>query len=578
MRCLSRISNIGVELPSAAVIEREGTVRLVKLTCRLALMVLLLTSGTLSTFSQDAAPSPTPSDEELRLREEKRLLELKRDIEQAKKAIRDAQPESPTPSVTPLAGDTTLDQNVKIEAEMVSYKAMSEAVFIVSEELKGKIAAELERPINKLDAAIKKETDEKIKGKLSAEKRRLEVPNLAIYDSQVVKDWRFYQALFPAFDGQVKDIVNRYANLLCPMVDVSPEFKAIFCEPDNSPRPFAESSEVTAQLLPAAIPTAFAAGTNLLKTFIDLVALFRTDTKIDGKAVTIEESALVAEIFRMLKTKYEADGEEINLYYPEVFHPRVMSATNGNTYSSTITTIGTLFLAKTEADKIIAARNETKKRLLESIKDKSDKRDKLVEELDKVQVLLAELRNLSIALTAEDDPVVKKRIRAEIAEVKVKLDKMEPPTVLQTNIDALDEEMLPTQEGVKAINDVVKRLTALNERFQSFVDEFVKVDANAVNALALLIKSEDIEHALPEGNSYWLEIKSVTAGGNNRTRKNLLRYFAGAKLDHSGGVVLEYTLYRRTGSVIYSDKLSYYEGYVEPKKIKDRTKFRDPED
>lgn len=44
-------------------------------------------------------------------------------------------------------------------------------------------------------------------------------------------------------------------------------------------------------------------------------------------------------------------------------------------------------------------------------------------------------------------------------------------------------------------------------------------------------------------------------------------------MDHSGGVILEYTLYKRSGAVIYSDKLSYYEGYVEPKKI---VKLKDP--
>jgi len=70
------------------------------------------------------------------------------------------------------------------------------------------------------------------------------------------------------------------------------------------------------------------------------------------------------------------------------------------------------------------------------------------------------------------------------------------------------------------------------------------------------------------------EIKSVSSGGNNRTRKNLLRFFTGAKLDHSGGVIIEYTLYENSGAVVYSDKLSIYEGYVEPKKIRGTKAFK----
>src|SRR5581483_1671556 len=85
--------------------------------------------------------------------------------------------------------------------------------------------------------------------------------------------------------------------------------------------------------------------------------------------------------------------------------------------------------------------------------------------------------------------------------------------------------------------------------------------------LALLVRSEDIDNAMREETSYWVEIQSVTAGGNNRTQKNLLRYFSGPKIDHSGGVVVEYALYNKAGQVIYSDKVSCYEGYVEPKKI-----------
>lgn len=500
-------------------------------------------------------PTPTPTEEELRLQEEKRLIELRRDIEQAKKAIRDAQPKEeepaapPAPSATPLAGDTTLE-NVKLESEMVAYKAMSEAADLISKQIKNK--------------------------KGSAK-------NIAIYDAQVVKDWRFYRALFPAFEGQVLDIKAQYKALLCqtPSIaaDVDDSFKETFCKKaDENQKAVGDVRTLGNQKAlggVAAIQTAFGAGTNLLKSFIDLAALFRTDTKIQGNAFTIDESALVAEIFRALKNDYTS----ITLYYPEVFPPRVKEEDP----SETVTIIGDLFIYKTMADSVIKMKNERKDELVKKMDAPSKEKAKLEEEQAPLKKIDERLKNLTASLAAEKNPAVKRKIRAEIARVTTELATLLTPDgplnetledvlkrklgELEAKIKKLEEQLKPLQAEVKEIDADVKRLTRVNERFLSFVDEFVKVGSNGVNALALFIKSEDIQKTMADTESYWLEIKSVTAGGNNRVRKNLLRYFTGAKLDHSGGVIIEYALYDKTGAVVYSDKLSVYGGYVEPKKI-----------
>src|SRR6266566_2536756 len=123
------------------------------------------------------APTPTPSEEELKLQQQKRLLELQRDIEQARKAIRDAQPqpEKPAaPTATPLSGDTTLT-DVKLEPEIVSYKAMSEAAKIISTEVKTSIDNELASEKQYFDDKINKERSVEKKEKLQAERLRLDI-------------------------------------------------------------------------------------------------------------------------------------------------------------------------------------------------------------------------------------------------------------------------------------------------------------------------------------------------------------------------------------------------------------------
>lgn len=521
------------------------------------LFLILLVSCPTGTYAQSTAttpaPTPTPSEEELRLLEEKRLTELRRDIELAKKAIRDAQPEEPeepappAPSATPLAGDTTLE-NVKLEPEMVSYRAMSDAADTISREIRGKIGS---------------------------------AQNIAIYDAQVVRDWRFYKALFPAFQGQVNDLSSRYRTALC---NIAREFPAekfvsdvyIVGNCPGLPHP--------AGISPASIQTAFAAGTNLLKSFVDLTALFRTETKIQGVSFTIEESALVAELFRALRNQYGTGEDKVRLYYPEVFPPRLSSDPQNPDPSSIVVVIGSLFLDKAEADDAIAKMSNAIDALNKKLKEPSELKGQLEAQLSRIQSLDKKVKNLKLALAAETNPAVRKILLGELGAARAELASLGAPTdaslklkveELKAGIKEQSDAIGPLEATVKQLQAHIKLLTGLNTRFLAFVDESVKVGANGTSPLATFIKSQDLDRAMPDPESYWLEIKSVSAGGNNRTRKNLLWYFTGARLDHSGGVIVEYTLYDNTGAVVYSDKLSVYGGYVEPKVIRNRDKFKD---
>lgn len=522
-----------------------------------ACLLTLLVAGNLSlSAAQTATASPTPSDEELRLQEEKRLLDLQKAIAEDKKAIRDAQPTpASTPAITPLAGDTTLSEGVRLETEMVSYAAMSQIAAAISRELKTEL---LGNPHS----------------------------TIAVYDAQVIKDWRFYQALRPAFQRQVEDLVATYRALLCEHKLADKEFKSsALC---GNERIGSFSARVNVETFLPTVPTAFSAGAGLLKSFIDFAALFRTDTKIEGKAVTIEQTALVAEVFRALKNEFDCRSKAygvdpsqpgkpgttiscekrgLDLYYPGQFPPRLDP---GDTQSTTVAKIGLLYLYKEEADKIIKRLNEEKKANLEKIKPDLEEKSKLQAELNEVENLTEKRDNLMKAIANEQMPAFKKKLLNALSEVEVELAKHKySAQELKELIKPHDENINDVRKKNKEIDDQIRPLTEINDRFQVFIDQFVKVDeGKGINALALFVKAEDIDAIMNKDESYWLEIKSASAGGNNRTRKNLIWFFTGARIDHSGGAILEYTLYDKEGKVVLADKLSYYKGYLEPKKIR----------
>jgi hypothetical protein len=507
---------------------------------------VLLTFGKAnSALAQTATPTPTPSEEQQQLQKEKDLLDLKKAIEVDKQAIRDAQPKA---SATPLSGDTTLTEGVRLETEIVSYKAMAEAAKSLSKEIHTKFGG---------------------------------ATAIAIYDGQTIKDWRFYQALFPAFEGYVKDLRQRYLDVFCADPDTEAKIKTVYCPGGNPLRQANYDNLRAAEVIPPAmVNEAFAAGSTFLKSFIDLAALFRTDTKIEGKTVTIEQNALIAEVLRCLRNEYgnPAAPNHFDLYNPGMFPPRKNAVT-----SATVKIVGELFLFKKEADLLIKLKNGRKPAAQLQLDQDTAKLKEYQDKLDQLEPMLERIKNLNVALANTHNSLIKKNIRAEIAKLSVQLGALtdQDPDKLKAQIKALEPIILADKTPIKVIDATVKTLTDINDRFQSFVDEFLKVGPNGMNALALFIKSEDLDQIMRDATSYWLEIRSVTAGGNNRTRKNLIWFFAGARVDHSGGVVLEYTLYDGTGAVVYSDKLSHYEGYVEPKKIMQKpakgAKFEDPQ-
>jgi hypothetical protein len=495
----------------------------VSLATRLIMVAVFLSASgaALNLRAQDAAPSPsasptpTPTAEEQRLIDENTLLTLQKTNAELRKGIRDAQVK---PTATPLGGTATVDTS--IEVEMMSYDALSGVAKKVGDEI------------------LDKAPDAKV---------------IAVYSAADIKDWRFYKSTSPAFAGRMETLKSQYQS------SVNPPGAGL-----------------------APLVGAFEAGTTALSSFVDLLAFFRSDVEIKGKDVTIARRPLVNEVLRALRNS----DDELVLLNPAEFPPQLIDPTTHLPFESpTLVKLGELYILKAKADKLISNLKELaiKEAKVKEMGETSAKNTatiaanlEAIKPIDKsLAVMKAKLNKL------KPNSAKAKALQARIAEATEARKKLtdENAKLTQKNVDiAADVATLTARIAIlkgltNGITATVEDLMALNEQFLAFVADFVKVDASTgTNPLTVFVKAENLDKAMEDPESYWVEINVDKAGGNNRVRKNLIRFLTGPKVDHSGGIVIDYTLYDKTGTVIYSDKLSLYRGYLEPKKIQTKKK------
>lgn len=520
-----------------------------------ALFILFLGLGN-SIHAQETTPSPTPESEELRklkeqneiLEQEKIAAELERDKAKAGKEELDAN--FPQPSATPLEGKTEVDDGVKIETEMVAYLSVSQAA-------------------NRIVA------DMKSKGQIST------INGVAIYNDRDIKSLLGYMAI----TSQLKLMQDEYNNLL-----VSPAGGG------GAPR----STMGAARFIPGALTIA----RSVLGSFIDLIALFRTDTTVKGLSFNVEEAALVSEVFRALRSPATtpcvtptpttanptptptADcggyGSAIKLYYPAVVPPNI-------TVDKQFVILGkieALYVRKAEAEDLIARIEETEKSLKEAkgdIKALEARPAQIDKELgrinDEIKIYLA----CRFPGCAERVAELRSRRAALITEKRENAGKLqaarELKAQLEQDLDTLYAGIKPAGGLRRQKEESVNRLKALNTQFNKLSDELIKVDGGTgINALTAYLQAENLKDALCDesandnapkcDNSYFLQLKVVSAGGNNRIRRNLIRdVFKGADISHSGGAIVEYLLYDMNGRSTASNTFTVYKDYIKAKKI-----------
>lgn len=490
---------------------------------RMLTVIILVLAGSYVALAQEQtptpAPTPTPSAAETRLTEENKILELEKKNAELKKGIREAQPQ---PSATPLEGKTTLDDNVVLEVQMVSYEAMSDVSDSIAQEVRKKF------PHKSI--------------------------TIGIFNPQEVADWSKYRQARPVLELRVEGLKNRYVALLKKYDDAG--------KSDSSKRlsDLLKSSGQNELLGMMEVTTGLEGAGNALRGIADVLAIFRTDTEIKGKTVSPDESALVAEIFRALRAKF---GDDIKLYYPQVFTPNslvgdcgtpAVDGSNGGAQkfcSPTLQLISELYGQREAADIKLLDMHKVQAGIEKSNEQKAQA-EKRIKEIN------AEAEKLQAQLKKATKPKQKKGIRLKLKQLaKDKTEAEAAKAQAELQLTVLGERKF-----------YLEQLQALNEQCDKFIADLTKDDEKTGRSqLALFLKGENLAEAFKDSDSYLLEIKSVAAGGNNRTRKNLLRYFTGAKVDHSGGIIVEWELFDKSALSIEGGKVQLYAGYKTPKEI-----------
>lgn len=533
--------------------------------------------------SPTPAPTPTPDEETLRLEREKAQATLRKEKAEADKAAAEARKAElealfPKPTSSPLEGKTTVEGAV-IESQMVSYVSMARAA-------------------NRIVDAINSRSSVKDSMK-----------NLAIYNERDIGLLLSYKTA----RSQVEVTRQGYCTILTPAATGN--------QPGNPPIELCPTPTPTPPTTPTLTPDAqpaipavapLLAARSFLGGFIDATSLLRTNVEIKGQTFAIDEGPLVAEVFRAARRSTGGLGA-VSLYYPHVFPPKIDLSTG----SRLLAELERLRRLRTVSEKIAADLVEAEKGL-EEVKAN-------IEQLDgQINQALPRRINESVAASAN---IIKANCRGLVGEVNGILALPEKPQQWEPMLRLIarisDQNACPRMPGEKleqllslrdTVNDLKGRLAkanqdkaeaeqkklrlegqittlkgklnpaftpddalaqlkSLNTQFDNLIKALVQPDAGGVNPLTNFIRTESLLLAVPAEGGYWLQLKVINAGGNNRIKTNLLvdLFTGGNRVSHSGGAIVQYNLFDSDGRSVVSDTIADYTNYIKAGRVRNIT-------
>lgn len=485
------------------------------------------------------APSPTPTDEERRLADEIRLLKLQKEKAQLEKDIVSA---APTPSITPLEGKVTFNDTdrLSMEIEIQSYRAMR-----------------------------------KVTDNISCDIRKT-IPNnfsVVLYKAEDYAAWRNYNLISPTLKSQLDGMKEEYKSWLNAKNTV--DFRNGVT---NRPEKLVEIKETLSNGQSSGSPaistfstiatTALAGITGTVKSFAELMSLFRSDVTFTNKEVSLNSEALKASISRSFVETQNArclNKDSVRMLDPANFSPA--SDPKGGAFNSPVLTdIKDLIeLQRVAAIKIALYEVvETDLKLVPGLEQKVENL-KAAQKVKDAEIKALDANHTAAAAAAKPD------IAVALAKARAEQQNLMNEFMNATNTLADFNKKISAYSSESTVANRVRisRLKALNSELNTFITTFAGSSNNGPSLLSQYVKAENLNAALNENNVYWLRINAIKGGGNTRTQKNLFRYFYKPNVSHSGGAIIEYSLTDRNGSILVANTDATYLKYRKASKIQE---------
>ncbi|MCW2957035.1 MAG: hypothetical protein JWO69_1904 [Thermoleophilia bacterium] len=464
------------------------------------------------TETPTTTPTPTPTpinpvlqklkDDNAILEEQKKSIDLKNSMLQI-----------PKPATTPPAGNIEIDSGVKIESEMMAYRALKSVADKVSEEVKLKRGKATSLAIlnNQWLSGIKSYWATKNQMKLMNDGYDrilvpIQLPTLRASETESGLMARILGMETGSSVGDKSSLKNfkvelleelKKSNFAIKITDLSENMALV--EKTSEGASDADGDVPFGTF--TAIGSAIGIAGSIVGAFIDVAALMRTDTKITGSSFAVQESALVSEVYRGLKD----DSGFTNLYYPAEFSPNV----NLRSDFVILKDIQELYEKKSRAEQIVTEIEETDKAYKEAITAKEALEARKKQLPDLIASAERELKkNQSIYKTP------KFRSAELLAKIK---DGENSIADLKKERDVTLPKKIETNKNAIAVLDV--KLTRLYEQIKT-----VKPEINLVRAYSVVAANiDDVSNELLRRAYTLEELEKLSVGEDKVTKEKLIK-------------------------------------------------------
>ena len=526
------------------------------------------------TPSPAESPKPTPDPELERLKREQAIADAEKakslaekEAAEARKAAAEADKETieaklaaekarlgigaPTPTATPPSGNITGDGvNKFIETQLLAEMSARKASQQMAENLCGSQSPILKNnPIKTL--VIHSPSDKTATDSYQA----------------ILIQLQFFSA---EYDRLIGDAVN--AQHL----------------PEAAPTPTtgASASREGAEAALGALPLIVPAATQAVKSFADLVNMFRTETEFKDQQVAVDTRMITTFLADELFKKEPTDVCKLEaIYNPSLYSLSIQDAAANGPMMDAYTEVAQ---AMSRGDDTVNDNKLKVAQLARAVEEKDAAIAKLKKEIEdnaKPDTKSpAKTPNQSAAHTSAKPPTGEKNSGAASKKPDKKATNNKKPDAAPTKPDKPEFNLATAQKQLsQAEADKVyleRKIQRINqttgnlEAFKASLGDALKLmtGVNAANnetVLAGLLRAERLRQILADKNTYGLDL-GVRASGTNRFTRTA---FFNTKVAHSGGVSISLNLFNHLDQMVFARQEGYYIEFSRSKDIRQRAGF-----